>query len=223
MIQYYVECRLQDDSEKRAYKFTVRQLESMIRLSEALARVHMDEKITTGYVREAARLLKKSIITVDQGNVDFDEDEDEEQVENKMEVDEEEGEEKFSITYEEYIKTARAITYRIRREDEGEGVKQSIMEDLVIKDSYTENELEGEDALLKASAKLTFVIKRLIEVDNILLIRSNAEEERERFLEVHPNYDPDSRYEIADRKAREQKKGPKKKKKNCKSCSRKTR
>ena len=70
----------------------------MIRLSEALARVHMDEKITTGYVREAARLLKKSIITVDQGNVDFDEDEDEKQVENKMEVDEGKKIENFFVS-----------------------------------------------------------------------------------------------------------------------------
>merc|ERR1712217_899357 len=114
-----------------------------------------------------------------------------------MEVeDEDAGEDKFSITYEEYISSARAITYRIRLDDEGEGVRQADMETKVLSDLHDEENLDDEDALLKAQAKLSFVIKRLIEVDSILLIRRDAEEERERYLEVHPDYDDDSRYEI---------------------------
>ncbi|CCI44359.1 unnamed protein product [Albugo candida] len=52
-----------------AYRITVRQLESMIRLSEALARMNLSEIVTVDHVEEAYRLLSKSIIHVDTRNV----------------------------------------------------------------------------------------------------------------------------------------------------------
>ncbi|KAJ2857842.1 MCM DNA helicase complex subunit mcm6 [Coemansia erecta] len=60
---------------RNAYRITVRQLESLIRLSEALARVHCSETITTQHVREAVRLLRRSIVHVEMDDVDvFDDD-----------------------------------------------------------------------------------------------------------------------------------------------------
>lgn len=50
---------------------TVRQLESMIRLSEALARLHLDDEIGVQYVTEASRLLKASVIRVESDNIDM--------------------------------------------------------------------------------------------------------------------------------------------------------
>ncbi|KAI9141201.1 MCM2/3/5 family-domain-containing protein, partial [Paraphysoderma sedebokerense] len=61
-------------SAKWSHRITVRQLESMIRLSEALARVHCDEYVTPRYVREAYRLLQKSIIHVETSDIELDED-----------------------------------------------------------------------------------------------------------------------------------------------------
>jgi DNA replication licensing factor MCM6 len=58
--------------QKTAYRITVRQLESLIRLSEALAKVHLDEYIHPTYVQEASRLLKMSIIHVDMEDVELD-------------------------------------------------------------------------------------------------------------------------------------------------------
>lgn len=63
---------------RSAYRITVRQLESMIRLSEALARLHLDDDIKPEYVREACRLLRKSIIHVETEDVTFDDEEEEE-------------------------------------------------------------------------------------------------------------------------------------------------
>ncbi|KAF4323462.1 hypothetical protein BBO99_00001347 [Phytophthora kernoviae] len=54
-----------------AYRITVRQLESMIRLSEALARLDLMDAVLVSHVQEAYRLLSKSIIHVDTQNVEF--------------------------------------------------------------------------------------------------------------------------------------------------------
>ncbi|GLD97895.1 hypothetical protein PINS_up006592 [Pythium insidiosum] len=54
-----------------AYRITVRQLESMIRLSEALARLDLSEHVEVAHVQEAYRLLSKSIIHVDMQNVEL--------------------------------------------------------------------------------------------------------------------------------------------------------
>lgn len=43
----------------------------MIRLSEALARCHLCQTISPAFVKEAARLLKRSIVSVDSGMVDL--------------------------------------------------------------------------------------------------------------------------------------------------------
>lgn len=61
---------------RSAYRITVRQLESMIRLSEALARLRFDDEIQPAYVREAFRLLKTSIIQVETSDVDIDDEDD---------------------------------------------------------------------------------------------------------------------------------------------------
>lgn len=60
-------------AQKTAYRITVRQLESLIRLAEAIAKVHLDPYIYPAYVSEASRLLKKSIISVDMPDVEVEE------------------------------------------------------------------------------------------------------------------------------------------------------
>lgn len=75
-------CRLRmDDSvgaSRSSYRITVRQLESLIRLSEALARVHLDTEIKRRYVMEAYSLLKKSIIHVEANDITLEDDDDDE-------------------------------------------------------------------------------------------------------------------------------------------------
>ena len=76
MIKCYSKLRQGDTlgRSRTAYRITVRQLESLVRLSEALARLHCDDIIRTSYVSEAFRLLRKSIIHVETEDVTFDDD-----------------------------------------------------------------------------------------------------------------------------------------------------
>eukprot|EP01133_Synstelium_polycarpum_P002624 gene2624-3016_t len=72
---YYSKLRSNDSmggAGRTAYRITVRQLESMIRLSEALARMHDDPFVRPKYVEEAARLLRKSIIHVQSDDISLD-------------------------------------------------------------------------------------------------------------------------------------------------------
>lgn len=76
MVDCYRKLRQGDTlgRSRTAYRITVRQLESMVRLSEALARLHCDDVVRPDYVREAFRLLRKSIIHVETEDVTFDDD-----------------------------------------------------------------------------------------------------------------------------------------------------
>ncbi|GBG72984.1 hypothetical protein CBR_g12702 [Chara braunii] len=93
LVEAYVQLRRGDAApgSRGAYRITVRQLEAMIRLSEALARIHCDEQIRPAHVREAKRLLSTSIISVDAQAIDLDMDTDDLEREAIPEYLEEEG------------------------------------------------------------------------------------------------------------------------------------
>lgn len=78
MVDCYRKLRQGDTlgRSRSAYRITVRQLESMVRLSEALARLYCADEIQPSYVREAFRLLKTSIIQVETSDVEVDDDDD---------------------------------------------------------------------------------------------------------------------------------------------------
>ncbi|KAK3687243.1 MCM2/3/5 family-domain-containing protein [Podospora appendiculata] len=80
LVQRYKDLRA-DDAQggvgKNSYRITVRQLESMIRLSEAIAKANCVEEITPDFVNEAYNLLRQSIISVEHDDVEVDEEEEE--------------------------------------------------------------------------------------------------------------------------------------------------
>ncbi len=75
LVRMYKELRGEDAAPgtASAYRITVRQLEALVRLSEAMARVHCDPVIKVSHVDEAARLLRSSILKIEQSDIEFDE------------------------------------------------------------------------------------------------------------------------------------------------------
>ncbi|CAI0546202.1 unnamed protein product [Linum tenue] len=75
LVESYVALRRGDTTpgSRVAYRMTVRQLEALIRLSEAIARSHLDTQVQPRHVRVAVRLLKTSIISVESSEIDLSE------------------------------------------------------------------------------------------------------------------------------------------------------
>nr|XP_046264439.1 DNA replication licensing factor MCM6 [Scatophagus argus] len=89
IVEQYKRLRQRDGSggvSKSAWRITVRQLESMIRLSEGMARMHCCDEVQPKHVKEAFRLLNKSIIRVETPDINLEqEDEMEEEEEQQQE------------------------------------------------------------------------------------------------------------------------------------------
>ncbi|KAJ9662376.1 MCM DNA helicase complex subunit mcm6 [Coniosporium apollinis] len=83
LVQKYKELRA-DDAQggigRNSYRITVRQLESMIRLSEAIAKANCVMEVTPEFVGEAYNLLRQSIISVEKDDIEVEDDEDGEAV-----------------------------------------------------------------------------------------------------------------------------------------------
>ncbi|CAH9089528.1 unnamed protein product [Cuscuta epithymum] len=81
LVESYVTLRRGDAApgSRVAYRMTVRQLEALIRLSEAIARCYLDLEVQSRYVRLAVKLLKTSIISVESSEIDLSEFQDDNQ------------------------------------------------------------------------------------------------------------------------------------------------
>ncbi|KAL8591135.1 hypothetical protein ACOMHN_063759 [Nucella lapillus] len=148
MIEQYKHLRQRDctGAGKSSWRITVRQLESMIRLSEAMARLHCQDEVQPKHVKEAFRLLNKSIIRVEQPDIHLEEGpevEEEEQMDVDQDtsvqeppveigqgggVEEEEGGEaspdsqqpkrSLKMSYEEYRQMGNLFILHLRRKEE---------------------------------------------------------------------------------------------------------
>ncbi|XWS67356.1 hypothetical protein CRYUN_Cryun04dG0000600 [Craigia yunnanensis] len=75
LVESYIALRRGDTTpgSRVAYWMTVRQLEALIRLSEAIARSYLETQVQPRHVRVAVRLLKTSVISVESTEIDLSE------------------------------------------------------------------------------------------------------------------------------------------------------
>ena len=198
LVEKYKELR-SDDAQggigRNSYRITVRQLESMIRLSEAIAKVNCVEEITPAFVIEAFNLLRQSIISVEKDDVEV-EDEDGEVATNGTNGNHADGDspmdddnndeggdngpdagsgangtangakQKTKITYDKYISVVNLIVQKIN-EDEQEAGEGMDGEGLV--EWYLEqkeDELMGEDDYMAEKSLAKKILKRMVKVSH---------------------------------------------------------
>jgi DNA replication licensing factor MCM6 len=189
LVEKYKELRANDAQGgmgRSSYRITVRQLESLIRLSEAIAKVNCVEEVVPKFVREAYDLLRQSIVTVEKDDVEVEDDDegaaaagdpdedDHEMLDRDRDGDSpmrEEAEQaqpqkpaKTKITYDKYMKILNLVVRRIREDEAqaGEGVEQ---EDLLVWYlEEIETELNNEEDLQRERGLVLKVLKRMVKV-----------------------------------------------------------
>ncbi|KAJ5654178.1 hypothetical protein N7490_001181 [Penicillium lividum] len=199
LVEKYKELRANDAQGgigRSSYRITVRQLESLIRLSEAVAKANCVEEVTPKFVMEAYDLLRQSIVTVEKDDVEMDEDapaaadEDQEMADRDRDGDSpmrEDAEEaaaqpktertKTKITYDKYAKIMNFFVRRVHEDEvnQGEGVEH---EDLVLWYlEQIEGEMDTQEDYNRERELATKVLKRMVKDRVLLRISSNMMEE----------------------------------------------
>ncbi|XP_073490359.1 DNA replication licensing factor MCM6 [Aquarana catesbeiana] len=192
IVEQYKRLRQRDGSgvTKSAWRITVRQLESMIRLSESMARMHCSDEVHPKHVKEAFRLLNKSIIRVETPDVNLDqEDVEEEPAQEGINGDagipnghvnginghadsepmETSAKPSLRLSFTEYKRISNLLVLQLRKiEDEDESTqKKSDLINWYLKD--IESEIDSEEELVNRKQIIEKVIHRLVHYDQILI------------------------------------------------------
>uniref|UniRef100_A0A8C7IN87 DNA replication licensing factor MCM6 n=1 Tax=Oncorhynchus kisutch TaxID=8019 RepID=A0A8C7IN87_ONCKI len=200
VVDQYKRLRQRDSSgsTKSAWRITVRQLESMLRLSEGMARLYCSDEVHPKHVKEAFRLLNKSVIRVDSPDINFDQEQDDGEM-NEEAMDTEHGP-ALKMTFAEYRRVSNLIVFHMQKmEDIDESsLKMSELINWYLKEM--ESEIESEAELVAKKNLIEKVLHRLIHYDHIIIeltktglkkVSDEGEEpviEEDPFLVVNPNY-----------------------------------
>ncbi|KAF3938063.1 hypothetical protein ABW19_dt0203331 [Dactylella cylindrospora] len=200
LVRRYKELRA-DDAQggigRNSYRITVRQLESMIRLSEAIAKANCVEDITPAFVVEAFTLLRQSIIHVEHDDIEMADDEEEQateqgereatarastvgpdatstpaatgEVEDEQMGDSSAARKTTKITYEQYVKITNEIIQKIKEDEASTGGDGVEHEELIT--WYLErheDDFQDVKAMEDEKKLLSKVLKRLVK-ENVLM------------------------------------------------------
>ncbi|KAH6768978.1 minichromosome maintenance family protein [Perilla frutescens var. frutescens] len=206
LVESYVSLRRGDTApgSRVAYRMTVRQLEALIRLSEAIARSHLDTQVQSRHVRLAVTLLKKSIISVESAELDLSEFQDEnndgddgnggddnnasenENANANAATANRQGK-KLVITDEYFQRVTRALIMRLRQHEdnlmrEGTGLAGLRQRDLIQWYIAQQNEKNNYSSVEEAAAEVTKVkaiIESLIRREGYLIVVDDGRQQVE--------------------------------------------
>lgn len=201
LAQYYVGLRNGDaQSSKRSLRMTVRQLESLVRLSEAVARLKFSDFVDESHVEEAYNIFKASLLRLSNKELIILEKEghpeggdDDFMADVSMTQGEKESTstgadpELMKMSINEYEAISAVLLDRVSEYDlmEDEIATNELIE-WYLQDVVIPTTPEDADAW---NLRLQRVIHRLIYVDKKLLVRSHEGDMANVFrLRVHPNY-----------------------------------
>ncbi|PSN32621.1 DNA replication licensing factor Mcm6 [Blattella germanica] len=210
LVEQYTHLRQRDSlgGGKNTWRITVRQLESMVRLSEAMAKMECSDEVSVRHVKEAYRLLNKSIIRVEQPDIHLDEEE-EQMIDEPMDIDNNERtapdaqngsdagtnrteqevqkKKKLTLSFEEYRSLSTMLIVHMRGEEvrseregkDSEGLKRSDVVAWYLE--QVQDQIETEDELLERKALVEKVLDRLIHHDQVIiaLMKTGLEEDDE--------------------------------------------
>jgi DNA replication licensing factor MCM6 len=191
LVDRYKELRA-DDAQggigRNSYRITVRQLESMIRLSEAIAKANCVEEITPAFVNEAFNLLRQSIISVEKDDIEIDDGDDgtlpRQAPGDGDEMDEREDSPaheptpapeatearpgRTKITYDRYMSIQNLLLRQINESEmvSGEGLEEEELITWYLE--QVEEDLDDVEAMAAEQILVSKVIKRMVK-ENILM------------------------------------------------------
>jgi len=198
--EYLVKCykRLREDrtSDRGAAGVTVRQLESLIRLSEAVARIHLDAEVRLEYVQEAFRLQVDTLRRAERENIDLSPEVGDIEVPQEGEAAGAAGKatRKMRITWSDYNKIGKMLAKHLQQQQE-EGIPIT-EEDLI--GWYMEQreaDIATEAQLFEQQSLVQNVINRLVDKDRVLIVYKPSDDPinhpEHRKLVKHPNFPVD--------------------------------
>lgn len=199
MVKCYRRLREDKTSDRGAAGVTVRQLESLIRLSEAVARIHLDPEIKVEYVIEAFRLQTDTMNRAEKETIDLAPEVGEAEVGQPAEAEQAEGAapaapaapRRRKITYADYTRMGHVLGRYLQRQEE-EGNMATEEEIIGWYMDQKEEDFESEAQLLEEQGLLQLVINRMVDKDRVLLVARTSDDPNHperRVLVKHPNWD----------------------------------
>ena len=175
LVRNYREMREAVLLAPNSYRPTVRQLESLLRLAEARAKLDLSETVEPFHVEEAANLLRKSFVMVRKREVHL--------TGNFATAVAETENSEAVLSYEEYEKICNSILLHLHSESTTETLQELV--NWRVRELEKRGLLGSAEETLKQIGLTKLVVKRMIEVDGVLVKTPGREEK----YEVNPNFD----------------------------------